>query len=57
MIKKYQRNVTESNANGYISYYALILLIIVDFVFILCSIKGKVCTSDIGINFDLLLLL
>ena len=42
MIKKYQRNITESNANGCISYYALIFLSILDLVFIVGSIGGKV---------------
>ena len=42
MIKKYQRNITESNANGYIIYYACIFLIIVFLIFIVGSIRGKV---------------
>ena len=57
MIKKYHSNVTESSANGYISYYALILLILVDCIFIVGSIRGKVCIADNGINIILLLLL
>ena len=42
MIKKYQINITESYANGYISYYAFLFLIILDLVFIVGSIRGKV---------------
>ena len=42
MIKRYQSNSTESNANGYISYYAFLFLITLDLVFIVGSIRGKV---------------
>ena len=42
LIKKYQRNITESNANGYISYYAFLFIIIGYLIFIVGSIRGKV---------------